>query len=98
MLLAHDWAEWSVWTGTVSGNCLTITWEVVYLPCLHPPCDVDRLCDYMTWQIRGPVVAKTIAPSGALLHAGLHWGSFPRMDSDHGDWLDRLWGRSCRLL
>ena len=50
------WAEWSVWTGAASGYCRTITWEVGYLPRLHPPCDVDRLCDYMTWQIKGSVV------------------------------------------
>ena len=56
MSLVHDWAEWSVWTGTVSGYCRTITWEVGYLPRLHPPCDVDRLCDYMAWKIKGPVV------------------------------------------
>ena len=56
MSLVHDWAEWSVWTGTISGYCRTITWEVGYLPRLHPPCDVDRLCDYMAWQIKGPVV------------------------------------------
>ena len=41
MTLVHDWAEWSVWTGTVSGYCRTITWEVGYLRRLHPPCDVD---------------------------------------------------------
>ena len=56
MSLVCDWAEWSVWTGAVSGYCRTITWEVGYLPRLHPPCDVDRLCDYMTWQIKGSVV------------------------------------------
>ena len=56
MSLVHDWAEWSVWTGTVSGYCQTITWEVGYLRCFHPPCDVDRLCDYLTWQIKGSVV------------------------------------------
>ena len=47
MSLVHDWAEWSVWTGTVSGYCRIITWEVGYLRRLHPPCDVDRLCDQM---------------------------------------------------
>ena len=56
MSLVHDWAEWSVWTGAVSGYCQTITWEVGYLPRLHPPCGVDRLCDYMAWQIKGSVV------------------------------------------
>ena len=56
MSLVHDWAEWPVWTGTISGYCRTITWEVGYLPRLHPPCDVDRLCDYLAWQIKGHVV------------------------------------------
>ena len=42
MSLVHDWAEWSVWTGTVSGYCRTITWEVGYLRRFHSPCDVDR--------------------------------------------------------
>ena len=54
MSLVHDWAEWSVWTGTVSGYCRTITWEVGYLGRFHPLCDVDRLCDHMAWQIKGP--------------------------------------------
>ena len=45
MSLVHDWAEWSVWTGTVSGYCRTITWEGGYLSRLRPPCDVNRLCD-----------------------------------------------------
>ena len=44
MSLVHHWAEWSVWTGT--GYCRTITWEERYLPRLHPPCVVDRLCGY----------------------------------------------------
>ena len=56
MSLVHDWAEWSIWTGTVSGYCRTITWEGGYLPRLCPPCDVDRLCDYMAWHIKGPVL------------------------------------------
>ena len=56
MSLVHDWAEWSVWTGTGSGYCQTITWEGGYLPRLGPPCDVDRLCDYMAWQIKCPVM------------------------------------------
>ena len=55
MSLVHHWAEWSVWTGTDAVYCRTITWEERYLPCLHPPCVVDRLCGYRTWQIQGPV-------------------------------------------
>ena len=56
MSLVHDWAVWSVWTGTVSGYCRTITWEVGYLRRLHLFCDVDRWCDHMVWQIKGSVV------------------------------------------
>ena len=48
MSLVHHWAEWSVWTGTNAGYCQTITWEERYLPHLHPPCVVDRLCGYST--------------------------------------------------
>ena len=55
MSSVHDWAEWSVQTVTGSGYYRTITWEGGYLPRLCPPCDVDRLCDYMAWQIKGPV-------------------------------------------
>ena len=56
MSSVHDWAEWSVWTETGSGYYRTITWLFGYLPRLCPPCDVDRLCDYMEWQIKGPVM------------------------------------------
>ena len=38
------------------GHCRTITWELGYLQGLHPACDVDRLCDQMTRQIKGSVV------------------------------------------
>ena len=77
MSLLHDWAEWSVWTGTISGYCRTITWKVGDLPRLHPPCDVDRLCDYMAWQIKGPVVA--IMTDGDENNSPqLRWGSYPR--------------------
>ena len=81
MSLVHDWAEWSVWTGTVSGYCRTFTWEVGYLPRLHPPRDVDRWCDYIAWQIKGPVLLimadkdENNGPSGARVH---RWESFPR--------------------
>ena len=48
MSLVHHWAEWSVWTGTDAEYCRTIAWEERYLPRLHPPCVVDRLCGYST--------------------------------------------------
>ena len=56
MSLVHDWTEWSVWIETVSGYCRPITWQVGYSRRFHPPCDVDRLCDYMARQIKGSVV------------------------------------------
>ena len=56
MSSVHDWAEWSVWTWTGSGYYRTITWDGGYLPRLCPPCDGDRLCDYMAWLIKGPVM------------------------------------------
>ena len=52
MLSVHDWAVCSVWTGTESGYCRTITWELGYLSSLHTPCDVDRGCTKMTQQIK----------------------------------------------
>ena len=51
MLSVHDWAVWSVWTGTESGYCRTITWELGYLRSLLTPCDLDRGCTKMTRQI-----------------------------------------------
>ena len=81
MLLVHDWAEWSVWTGTEFGYCRTIAWELGYLQSLHPPCDVDRLCDQRARQIKGSEVvvmtARNDNNSCALVCAGLFWGSFP---------------------
>ena len=52
MLLVHDWDAWSLWTGTESGYCRTITWELGYLGSINPPCDVDRLCVRNEWQIK----------------------------------------------
>ena len=48
MSLVHHWAEWSLWTGSDDGCCRTIAWEERYLPRLHPPCVVDRLCGSST--------------------------------------------------
>ena len=84
MLLLRDRAEWSFWTGTDSGYCRTITWELGYLGSLNPPCDVDRLCDRKAWQIKElEVVVITAGNDDNRLHRcacvhGLRWGSFPR--------------------
>ena len=48
MSLARYWAEEFVWTGPDEGYCHSIAWEEQYLPWLHPPCVVDRLCGYTT--------------------------------------------------
>ena len=47
MSLARYWAEEFVWTGH-EGSWRSIAWEERYLPRLHPPCVVDRLCGYTT--------------------------------------------------
>ena len=93
MSLVHDWAEWSVWTGTGSGYCRTITWEGGCLPRLCPPCDVDRLCDYVAWQIKGPVMVIRLDGDEnncpQRLYARDCAGGPPRgKDSAHGDWSD----------
>ena len=49
MMLVHDWAAWSTWTGTGIGYCRTITFE---LGCINPPCDVDRFFGSNEWQIK----------------------------------------------
>ena len=103
MSLVHDWAEWSVWTGTESGYCRTITWEGGYLPRLRPPCDVDRLCGYKTWQIKAPVVVIMLDRDEDNSHQlgaarDFTGGPFRGKDSAHVDWSDRLWGRSSRLF
>ena len=48
MSLARYWAEEFVWTGPDEGYCRSMAWEERYLPRLHPPCVVDRLCGYLT--------------------------------------------------
>ena len=50
MLLVHDWADWSMWTGTETGYCRTITWQLGYLGSINPPCDVDRFCGCDEWR------------------------------------------------
>ena len=44
MLLVHNWAALSMWTGTETGYCRTITWELGCLGSINPPCDVDHFC------------------------------------------------------
>ena len=44
----HHWAESAVWTRPDAGYCGTIARDEQYLPRLHPPCVVDRLCGYKT--------------------------------------------------
>ena len=63
MLLVHDWAAWSLWTGTKSGYCRTITWELGHWGSINPPCDVDRLCDRNEWQIKALDVV--VMPDGS---------------------------------
>ena len=48
MSLARYWADEFAWTGSDEGYCCLIAWEEWYLPWLHPPCVVDRLCGYLT--------------------------------------------------
>ena len=88
MSLVHHWAEWSVWTGTDAGYCRTIAWEGRYLPRLHPPCVVDRLCGYST-KIKVPVFVPMFDRD---------WDISRGKDSAHGDWLLRLYGWSGRLF
>ena len=79
MLLVHDWAEWSVWTGTKSGYCQTIAWELGYMVSINPPCDVDRLSDQNAWRIKElKVVVMTDGDDNNRLQwcAVLRWGSF----------------------
>ena len=49
-----DWCGSAFETAFGAGYCRTITWEERYLPCLHPPCVVERLCSYIT-KIKVPV-------------------------------------------
>ena len=52
MLLVHDRAAWSLWTGTESGYCQTITWELGYWRSINPSCNADRLYKRNEWQIK----------------------------------------------
>ena len=52
MLLVHDWAALSTWTGTETGYCRTITGELGWLGSINPPCDVDHFCGRDEWQIK----------------------------------------------
>ena len=52
MILVHDWAALSTWTGTGIGYCRTITWELGCLGSMYPPCDVDHFFSHDEWQIK----------------------------------------------
>ena len=80
MILVHDWAALSTWTGTVSGYCRTITWELGCLGSIKPPCDVDRFFGHDEWQIKEleAVVTASGGDDIALVCARLWWVSFPR--------------------
>ena len=53
------------------------------MPRLGPPCDMDRLCDYMAWQIKGPVMVIMLdrdennSPQRCACKRGTSLGSFP---------------------
>ena len=53
MLLVHDRAALSTWTGTETGYCRTITWELGCLGGINPPCEVDCFFGCDEWQIWG---------------------------------------------
>ena len=84
MSLVHHWAEWSVWTGPDAGYCWTIAWEERYLPRLHPPCVVDRLCGYSMKKIKVPGFVhmlnrdRNISPRRYACMRGTSLGSFPQ--------------------
>ena len=59
MSLACYWAVEFVWTGPDEGSCRSITRDERYLPRLHPPCVVDRLCGYTT-EIKVPGFALVL--------------------------------------
>ena len=58
----HDWAALSMWTGTETGYCRTITWELGCLGSINPPCDVDRFCGRDEWQIKE--LEMVVTPGG----------------------------------
>ena len=53
MLSVHEWAVWSVWTGTESGYCRAVAWEWGCLHGLHARYDVDHLCTNGARRIKG---------------------------------------------
>ena len=59
MSLACYWAMEFVWTGPDEGSCRSITRDERYLPRLHPPGVVDRLCGYTT-EIKVPGFALVL--------------------------------------
>ena len=83
MLLVRDWAALSLWTGTQSGYCQTITWVSGYLRSINPSCDADCLYRRNEWQIKAlevVVISDGNDNNGlqrCVVCAGLRWGSFP---------------------
>ena len=59
MLWVQDWAALSTSTGTDTGYCRTITWELGCLGSINPPCDVDHFFGRDDWQIKELVVVVT---------------------------------------
>ena len=93
MLVVHDWAAWSLWTGTESMYCRTIAWELGYLGSINQLCDVDRWCDRDEWQIKTLVVVVITDGNDdnrlqrcACVHRSSLGAFFRRKDNDHGDW------------
>ena len=83
MLLFHDWAALSMWTGNETGYCRTITLELGCLGSINPPCDVDRFFGCDEWKIKEleavvTVGVMTFDSCDVLVCAELRCVSFPR--------------------
>ena len=104
MSLARYWAEEFVWTRPDEEYCRSIAWEERYLPRLHPPCVVDRLCGYVTEiKVPGFVLMLNRDRNNSALAVCLYarnfaGGLFRGKDFAHADWLQRLCGRFGRLF
>ena len=78
----------STWTGTETGYCRIITWELGCLGSINLPCDVDCFCGRDEWQIKEVVVT----PGGVMTFdvclcvQDFSECHFRRNSSDPGDW------------